>query len=359
VWFDHDTENNIFTVTWDDVSDISNYSRSSAFQLQMIDQGGEDFDFVFRYEAVNFYDTRTNANAGYDVGTTTWYQLPQSFTAGANNLENEIGNTGQLGVWAWHVRDGVIAEGFEVNEAPVIVTENISVQQVPDTDYDTTVFGLAVTDGDDTGSQIFHISATAGHGTLSINGGAAAQSVGASASLNDINEALAGGVTYLASDNPAAEETDIVTVTVTDNEGATDAVNFIFNVTGQQQIDLAGTTGKDIIFGTGYSDNLTGDTGNDTFVFSPSDTNFGTDTITDFKVGGASLVAEMDKIMFGGGSLDDIEDLIISYETDPGNAVITGAAGTGFDGSITLEGVTSGLAAQHFIFRPQPAVLDA
>ena len=47
VWWDHDTVNNIFTVTWDDVGNIGDRSRSSAFQLQMIDRGGEDFDFVF------------------------------------------------------------------------------------------------------------------------------------------------------------------------------------------------------------------------------------------------------------------------------------------------------------------------
>lgn len=304
----------------------------------------------FRYEAVNFYDTRTNANAGYDDGTTAWYQLPQSFTAGANNLEDDIGNTGIAGVWAWQVNGGVITEGLSANQAPVFVTENIFVRLVPDTDYDTTVLDLAVFDPDDTGGQIFHISATAGHGTLSINGGVAAQSVGASASLTDINIALAGGVTYLASDNPAADETDIVTVTVEDNEGATDTVNFIFNVTGAPGVSLAGTAGKDIIFGTGNSDNLTGNAGNDTFAFSPYQGQLGTDTITDFKVGGASLVAEIDKIMFGGGSVETIEDLLISYET--GDAVITSA---GFNGSITLAGVTaeSGLSAQNFIFQPE------
>ncbi len=52
--------------------------------------------------------------------------------------------------------------------------------------------------------------------------------------------------------------------------------------------------GKRRYFGTGENDTLTGDAGN-TFVFSFLEQNFGTDTITDFKVGCASW--EMDKIM--------------------------------------------------------------
>jgi Ca2+-binding RTX toxin-like protein len=63
-------------------------------------------------------------------------------------------------------------------------------------------------------------------------------------------------------------------------------VNFIFNVFGDEGVDLDGTPGKDVLFGTGNNDAFTGGTGADMFVFA-EDEEFGTgqDTITDFNQG--------------------------------------------------------------------------
>ena len=128
------------------------------------------------------------------------------------------------------------------------------------------------------------------------------------------------------------------------------SVNFVFNVFGQPGVSLTGTPGKDVIFGTGENDTLTGDAGNDTFVFSFLEQNFGTDTITDFKVGGAS--GEMDKIMLINGPYESFEELeladAIDYIEATGAAVIDVGVG-----AITLENVT-GLTPDHFVFQHVP-----
>ena len=50
--------------------------------------------------------------------------------------------------------------------------------------------------------------------------------------------------------------TDKVTLTVTDGHGATDTVNLIFNLaeSADDHVSLAGTTGKDVFFGTSYQE---------------------------------------------------------------------------------------------------------
>lgn len=121
VWYDSDAALGTFTVTWDDVSDFSDNTRASAFQLQMIDRGGEDFDFVYRYEAVNLASGRTSVNAGYDAGSGPGYQLPQAFTTGAANLETTSGNTGQTGVWEFHVRNGTVGTDVLTSSAALDV----------------------------------------------------------------------------------------------------------------------------------------------------------------------------------------------------------------------------------------------
>ena len=70
-------------------------------------------------------------------------------------------------------------------------------------------------------------------------------------------------------------------LSVTDGFGATDTVNFVFNLASNPStpVTLVGTSGKDVIFATGNSDTLTGGSGADQFVFKQTT---GTHTITDF-----------------------------------------------------------------------------
>ena len=72
--------------------------------------------------------------------------------------------------------------------------------------------------------------------------------------LANINTTLNTGITYVPGATPTP--TDMVTLTVTDGKGATDTVNFIFNVAENPAapVTLTGTTARDVLFGTGHQD---------------------------------------------------------------------------------------------------------
>jgi len=90
VYYDLDTENKTFTVTWDDVGYYSGHTdKLNAFQLQLKDNGTGDFDIVFRYEDINWVTGDasrgggglggTVARAGYSSGTANgYYEMPES-----------------------------------------------------------------------------------------------------------------------------------------------------------------------------------------------------------------------------------------------------------------------------------------
>lgn len=145
------------------------------------------------------------------------------------------------------------------NDAPVINVDQLNVTQNGGV---VTVHGLSVADPDT--NDTFTIAATAASGA-SVN-----PSEG-SGSLAAINSALQA-VTYteLGENAPATGQ---IAVTVTDSHNATDTVNLIFNLTEQGTVSLAGTTGKDVFFGTGYQDQ---------FVFAADSDH---DTILDFEHG--------------------------------------------------------------------------
>jgi hypothetical protein len=145
------------------------------------------------------------------------------------------------------------------NDAPLINVDQISVTQAGD---QVTVHGLAVADPDT--NDTFTIAATAASGAAvnpSTGGG----------SLATVNSALQA-VTYTEA-STGGPATDMVTVTVNDAHNASDTVNLIFNLTESGPVTLAGTTGKDVFFGTGYQDQ---------FVFAANSNH---DTIVNFTSG--------------------------------------------------------------------------
>jgi Ca2+-binding RTX toxin-like protein len=107
----------------------------------------------------------------------------------------------------------------------------------------------------------------------------------AHATLSDINAAISHGFVYTP--NAPVPPTDSVSLKIQDSHGAIDEVNFVFNQGGAgPNVALSGGTGKDVLFGTGYNDTLTGGASSDTFVFRQFG-NVGTpniDSITDFNV---------------------------------------------------------------------------
>ena len=168
-----------------------------------------------------------------------------------------------------------------VHGGPVIETDKLVVTQNDDDHHTTTVTGLQINDSDAAAStETFTLSATTeasdSHVTPSTETG----------SLSQLNSAL-DSITYDPGANRPA--TDMVTLTVTDQSGATDTVHFVFNEGDSDtgNVTLTGTIGNDVIFATGGSDTLTGNGGIDQFVFKPSmpDANTTTEhTITDFDV---------------------------------------------------------------------------
>lgn len=116
-------------------------------------------------------------------------------------------------------------------------------------------------------------------------------------SLDDINSALADGVTYDPGQTPP--DNDQITLTVKDKTtGLFDTVHFIFNEAGDARhgIILQGTDGKDVIFATETGDRLTGGGGKDQFVFSPGSIGYGHGHHTDFTHTIADFAIGLDKI---------------------------------------------------------------
>ncbi|MGO2006650.1 MAG: nidogen-like domain-containing protein, partial [Vreelandella alkaliphila] len=123
VYYDFDTDNDRFVVTWDDVGYFANQTdKLNAFQLILSDQGGGDFDIEFRYENIDWTTGSasggsnglggTAARAGYTAGTgdpDAFFELPASGDQDAILALDEIeGNTGQVGQWFFQVRSGDI-----------------------------------------------------------------------------------------------------------------------------------------------------------------------------------------------------------------------------------------------------------
>ncbi|WOH46946.1 Calx-beta domain-containing protein [Bradyrhizobium sp. sBnM-33] len=183
-----------------------------------------------------------------------------------------------------HVSDGRMLEisdpFFWNHQAPVISTNNLTTVQ--NLDGSMTLLGVQVTDSDAlASSQTFGLTATAGAAAS----GTSITPPTSSGSLTGINSVLATGVTYHPGGTPLS--TDMVTLSVKDNFGATDAENFVFAQAGSgPNITLQGTSGKDVILATNNQDVLTGDAAQDQFVFAPTSSGPSVQhTITDFGAG--------------------------------------------------------------------------
>ena len=123
VYYDLDTINNIFTVTWDLVGhySYSTYPDVNSFQLRLADQGSGDFDIEFRYERLYWTlgsaSGGLHARAGYNSGNgIDYYELPESgIAADMLDLVNRS-NVGIDGLFQWQVRNGSVTPGPVVPE---------------------------------------------------------------------------------------------------------------------------------------------------------------------------------------------------------------------------------------------------
>jgi hypothetical protein len=183
-----------------------------------------------------------------------------------------------------HVNDGRLFEisnpFFWNHQAPAILTNNFTTVQ--NLDGSKTVLGVQVTDSNAlASSEPFSLTATTGAAAA----GTSVTPSTNSGSLTGVNGVLATGVTYHPGVTPPS--TDMVTLTVRDNFGATDTENFVFAQAGSgPNITLQGTSGKDVILATNSQDVLTGGAAQDQFVFAPTSSGPSVQhTITDFAAG--------------------------------------------------------------------------
>jgi VCBS repeat-containing protein len=234
---------------------------------------------------------------------------------------------------------------------PIINTESFHVEHINENNTDI-ITDLFVTDADAGPNDQFTVTASTAHPSLS-----SIEFYPPSGTLEQINQAFETGATYNptgASSDPEAvpPQTEQITLTVTDSNGHSDTVNFIFKEGAEGSTTLTGTAGKDVIFAAEQSDTLTGGDGQDQFVFTPSwSANGAQHTITDF-------LPELDKIDLRQFSdIDSLDHLTITQQSDDTlvswQHQITNQEGppvTEHD-SILLKSVVAGnLKASDFIF---------
>ena len=93
VYWDIDEKNKEITVTWDDVGYYRlRNSPTNAFQVVLKNIGGNALGIDFRYEDVNWLSGDlsgiSNARAGYSLGASNRFELPQSGTTSMSMLDN-------------------------------------------------------------------------------------------------------------------------------------------------------------------------------------------------------------------------------------------------------------------------------
>jgi hypothetical protein len=164
VYYDIDTATRTFTATWDDVGYYSSHiGLRDAFQIQLraVGESG-DFDIIFRYETIeqDTSDTGGIARVGYSAGNGTGVEIDASGTHAVLNLDTDVGNTDSIGIYEFHVRNGVVIDPGEPPPRPepppiprpVFFTLTGQAQQ-PEGNAGATPFAMTIhRSGDDLGS---------------------------------------------------------------------------------------------------------------------------------------------------------------------------------------------------------------
>ena len=266
--------NGTFTVTWDDVGHYDEENGApNAFQLQLVGQGGGNYDIVFRYEDVLTANASGDpaAAVGYTAGDgENFFALPASGNATAVlALETAPGNTGVAGLWVF----SIVASNFGTAGNDVITGGA----------GDDGIFGFGGNDtlsgggGNDTlngGGGDDTLNGDAGNDTLNgganndlLNGGAGNDTLNGGAGndmLNggDGNDTLVGGYGVDALNGGNGTDTadySFLSTSVTINLAAgtvtgaeSETLTSIENATGGTMGDLfIGTNGNNVLNGLG------------------------------------------------------------------------------------------------------------
>ena len=105
---DYNTERDSIIVTWSEVGVYNRYFANPAtFQLELIDRGEMDAEVIFRYETINGAHFGTPFLSTVS-GISERIALSWFYGANAALLDDELGNTGVVGVWQFELIDGVL-----------------------------------------------------------------------------------------------------------------------------------------------------------------------------------------------------------------------------------------------------------
>ena len=211
------------------------------------------------------------------------------------------------------------------NDAPNILSDSFQISGIGGPTDPTTVTGLSVSDPD--AGDMFTVTASALSGS-NVSAADGDPLPTGPMTLGAVNGLLTDGIKY---DPTTAPETDRLTVTVTDNHGLSDTLNFIFNQTGQSGATLVGTEGKDIFFATESPD---------TFVFAPNSNH---DTIIEFTHGDDMIDLQL---LTGGPTAATITSWLTTAMEAVGSDTLLHLNGT--TDTLLLKGVAT-LNASDFI----------
>ncbi|MDG1432344.1 MAG: hypothetical protein P8H92_10590 [Paracoccaceae bacterium] len=281
IWADLDTNNGVFTVTW---YHVGVYRRSAeltnVFQLQLYDQGGGDFDFAFRYDQIEWEIGTSNDDNGAIAGI--FDPLGNDLQIGSSNmleLGDVAGNSGEVGLWTFSVRNGEIRD--------------YSSQNVP-------IYGSTSAEELNGSGSADHILSYDGDDTLSAGDGSDTVDAGAG------DDFVFGGT---GNDELYGRDGD-------DNILGGFGADRIFGDDGQDILTgsaredvLLGGNGDDFLNGGWGHDRLTGGEGADRF-YHEGVTDHGSDWVTDF------YSPEGDVLTFGGIATES--DFLVQYAETPG-----------------------------------------
>ena len=290
IYFDSDTTTDTFTVTWDDVGYFSdNTDLLNAFQVSLVDQGGGDFDIIFRYEDINWVTGDASGGFGGLGGTVARAGVSAANGVDFFELTQSGDETAMLGL---DEIGSVVFEfrGGELVGAPLVGGEG---------DGDDLLLGGA---GNDT--------LDGGGGNDVIDGGDGVDTVQFSYATDSVDVNLVGGI-------------------ASDGSGGYDLLTGIENIVGTAFDDS-------FTMGDGASGSLDGAGGNDTLTVS-GDT-VASDVMLVEEVGGSVALENTGASSF---SLDvvGVEDLIISTGGGDDTVVIGDLSATEIDSdTVTVYG---------------------
>lgn len=262
IWYDLDTVNRTFTVTWDDVGFYNqNRSNVNAFQIQLTDIGLGEWTARFIYEQIawtagtasggnNSGQGGTAPRAGFSAGNgTDFFEIAGSGNNAAMlQLDTTDGNLGELAVWEWQASNG----------APLDLT--LSANAVAEVSDNGTVVATLASPAAG-GSETFSLLDDAG-GRFVIVGNELRVADGL---LLDYEQHASHTVTIRVTDGGVTSDFDVaIAVTDVEPESVSLPASQSYTLFGGVQDDtFALGAGDDVIHGGGGADVLSGGAGTD------------------------------------------------------------------------------------------------